>query len=232
MKLLSDNNKISKGEKFGFYTLGVHLSPANKSGYEVCSWRSKGCTLACLDTAGKWSNTPTVQNSRINKTRFFFENKQGFLCQLVKEIGLAVKRADKKGLTPCFRLNLTSDLPWESIRNGDRKTIFDLFPSVQFYDYTKGFSRMRSYLNGEMPKNYHLTFSRSESNDAQCEIILALGGNVACVFSDELPKTWQGKRVVNGDESDLRFNDPQGCVVGLSTKGKAKKDQSGFVLLS
>ena len=232
MKLLSDNNKISKGEKFGFYTLGVHLSPANKSGYEVCSWRSKGCTLACLDTAGKWSNTPTVQNSRINKTRFFFENKQGFLCQLVKEIGLAVKRADKKGLTPCFRLNLTSDLPWESIKNADRKTIFDLFPSVQFYDYTKGFSRMKSYLQGEMPKNYHLTFSRSESNDAQCEIILALGGNVACVFSDELPKTWQGKRVVNGDESDLRFNDPQGCVVGLSTKGKAKKDQSGFVLLS
>ena len=232
MKLLSDNNKISKGEKFGFYTLGVHLSPANKSGYEVCSWRSKGCTLACLDTAGKWSNTPTVQNSRINKTRFFFENKQGFLCQLVKEIGLAVKRADKKGLIPCFRLNLTSDLPWESIRNGDRKTIFDLFPSVQFYDYTKGFSRMRNYLDGKMPKNYHLTFSRSESNDAQCEIILALGGNVACVFSDKLPETWQGKRVVNGDESDLRFRDPQGCVVGLSTKGKAKKDQSGFVLSS
>ena len=182
MKLLSDNNKISKGEKFGFYTLGVHLSPFNKSGFNVCPWASKGCALACLDTAGKWSNTPNVQNSRIAKTRFFFENKQGFFCQLVKEIGLAVKRADKKGLTPCFRLNLTSDLPWESIRNADRKTIFDLFPSVQFYDYTKGFSRMKSYLQGEMPKNYHLTFSRSESNDELCKLVLALGGNVACVF--------------------------------------------------
>lgn len=231
MKLLSDNNKISKGEKFGFYTLGVHLSPFNKSGFNVCPWASDGCALACLDTAGMGAFS-NVQNSRIKKTQFFFENKQGFLCQLVKEIGLAVKRAEKKGLTPCFRLNLTSDLPWESIKNADRKTIFDLFPTVQFYDYTKGFSRMQSYLKGEMPKNYHLTFSRSESNDAHCKIILALGGNVACVFSDELPETWQGKRVVNGDESDLRFRDPQGCVVGLSTKGKAKADKSGFVLKS
>jgi len=231
MKLLSDNTKISKGEKYGFYTQGVHLSPFNKSGFNVCPWASKGCALACLDTSGRGAFA-NVQNSRIKKTQFFFEDKQGFLCQLVKEVGLAVKRADKKGLIPCFRLNLTSDLPWEGIRNSDRKTIFDLFPSVQFYDYTKGFSRMKNYLDGKMPKNYHLTFSRSESNDEHCKIILALGGNVACVFSDELPETWQGKRVVNGDESDLRFLDRQGCVVGLSTKGKAKADKSGFVLPS
>lgn len=229
MKLLSDNNKISKGEKFGFYTLGIHLSPFNKSGFNVCPWASKGCALACLDTAGMGAFS-NVQESRIKKTQFFFENKQGFMCQLVKEIGLAVKRAEKKELTPCFRLNLTSDLPWESIRNAERKTIFDLFPTVQFYDYTKGFSRMKNYLDGKMPKNYRLTFSRSESNDEQCRIILALGGNVACVFSDKLPKTWQGKRVVNGDASDLRFRDPRGCVVGLSTKGKAKADKTGFVI--
>ena len=230
MKLLSDNNKIHKGEKFGFYTLGIHLSPAKKSGYEVCSWRSEGCTMSCLDTAGKWSNTPNVQSSRIAKTRFFFEDKQGFFCKLAHEISLAVKRAERKGLTPCFRLNLTSDLPWEGIRNADRKTIFELFPTVQFYDYTKGFSRMRNYLNGKMPSNYHLTFSRSESNQAHCDIIAKLGGNVACVFRNELPSTWQGKRVINGDVSDLRFRDPKGCIVGLVEKGRAKKDESGFVL--
>jgi len=231
MKLLSDNNKITKGEKFGFYTLGIHLSPFNKSGFNVCPWASKGCALACLDTAGMGA-FPQTQQARINRTQFFFKNKQGFFCKLAHEIALAVKRAEKKGLTPCFRLNLTSDLPWESIRNADRKTIFDLFPNVQFYDYTKSFKRMKAYLQGEMPQNYHLTFSRSESNDELCNLVLALGGNVACVFSDKLPKTWQGKRVVNGDESDLRFRDPQGCVVGLSTKGKAKKDKSGFVLQS
>ena len=229
MKLLSDNNKIHKGEKFGFYTLGIHLSPHDKSGYNVCPWASEGCAMACLDTAGMGAFS-NVQESRINKTRFFFEDKQGFFCKLAHEISLAVKRADKKGLIPCFRLNLTSDLPWEGIRNADRKTIFELFPTVQFYDYTKGFSRMRNYLNGKMPSNYHLTFSRSESNQVHCDIIAKLGGNVACVFRNELPKTWQGKRVINGDESDLRFRDPKGCIVGLVEKGRAKKDETGFVL--
>jgi hypothetical protein len=229
MKLLSDNNKISKGEKFGFYTLGIHLSPAKKSGYEVCSWRSEGCAMACLDTAGMGAFS-NVQQARINRTHLFFENKHGFFCKLAHEISLAVKRAERKGLVPCFRLNLTSDLPWEGIRNSDRKTIFELFPTVQFYDYTKGFSRMRNYLSGKMPSNYHLTFSRSESNQAHCDIIAELGGNVACVFRNELPKTWQGKRVINGDESDLRFRDPKGCIVGLVEKGRAKKDESGFVL--
>ena len=156
MKLLSDNNKISKGEAFGYYTQGVHLSPYNKSGRNVC--------------------------------------------------------------------------PWAGIRNADRKTIFELFPKVQYYDYTKGFSRMKAFLDGKMPSNYHLTFSRSESNQAHCDIISELGGNVACVFRNQLPERWQGKRVVNGDESDLRFNDPQGCIVGLVEKGRAKKDESGFVL--
>ena len=233
MKLLSNNNKLAKGEKLGFLSLGIHLSPHDKSGYNVCPWASKGCAMACLDTAGMGSFS-NVQDSRIKKTRFFFEDKQGFFCKLAHEIGLAVKRASKKGLIPCFRLNLTSDLPWEAIRNADRKTIFELFPNTQFYDYSKGFSRMRNYLAGKMPSNYHLTFSRSESNQAHCEIILKLGGNVACVFRNELPKTSQRlgkrKRVINGDVSDLRFRDPKGCIVGLVEKGRAKKDETGFVL--
>ena len=229
MKLLSNNNKLAKGEKLGFLSLGVHLSPHDKSGYNVCPWASKGCAMACLDTAGMGA-FPQTQKARINRTHLFFEDKQGFLCKLVKEISLAVKRAKRKGLIPCFRLNLTSDLPWEGIRNADRKTIFELFPDVQFYDYSKGFSRMRNYLAGKMPSNYHLTFSRSESNQAHCEIILKLGGNVACVFRNELPSTWQGKRVINGDVSDLRFRDPKGCIVGLVEKGRAKKDETGFVL--
>ena len=230
MKLLSDNNKISKGEKFGYYTQGVHLSPYDKSGFNVCPWASKGCAQACLDTAGMGAFS-NVQASRIKKTRFYFEDKQGFLCQLVKEIGLACKRAKKKGLNPCFRLNLTSDLPWEKVRcEHDGKTIFEKFPECTFYDYTKGFQRIKKYLDGKMPSNYHLTFSRSESNGARAELVLAMGGNVACVFRNHLPKSWKGKPVIDGDENDLRFLDPQGCVVGLIEKGRAKKDASGFVL--
>ena len=39
-------------------------------------------------------------------------------------------------------------------------------------------------------------------------------------------------KVVNGDESDLRFLDPRNSIVGLKAKGKAKKDTTGFVVNS
>ena len=100
-----------------------------------------------INTSGR-GKMRSIQDSRINKTRSFFEDKQGFLCNLVKEIESACKRAEKKGLRPCFRLNLTSDLPWENIRCNDGQNIFEKFPQVQFYDYTKGFKRMEKYLNG------------------------------------------------------------------------------------
>ncbi len=232
MKLLTSGNaKIVKGEKFGYMTQGIHFAPSDLSGYNVCAWASQGCAMACLNTSGR-GKMKSIQDSRINKTRSFFEDKQGFLCNLVKEIESACKRAEKKGLRPCFRLNLTSDLPWENIRCNDGQSIFEKFPHVQFYDYTKGFKRMEKYLNGEMPRNYHLTFSRSESNDAQARLVLSMGGNVAVVFRNELPKQWEKRKVIDGDESDLRFKDPQGCVVGLVEKGDAKKDSSGFVVSS
>jgi len=152
-----------------------------------------------------------------------------FMAQLFKEIASAVKSAQKKNLIPCFRLNLTSDLPWEKITL-DGKTVFDLFPQVTFYDYTKSAQRMTAFLTGEFPSNYHLTFSRSESNEKLVDAVLGSGGNVAVVFRGSLPATWKGKHVVSGDESDLRFLDPQNVIVGLVEKGKAKKDSSGFVV--
>ena len=103
------------------------------------------------------------------------------------------------------------------------------FPDTQFYDYTKGFGRMAKFLNGHYPSNYHLTFSRSEHNQKWCEMVLEMGGNVAVVFRDQLPKTWKGFEVVNGDENDLRFRDKKGVVVGLIEKGLAKQDETGFV---
>ena len=105
-----------------------------------------------------------------------------------------------------------------------------MFPDCQFYDYTKTPERMTAFLAGEMPENYHLTFSRSENNGAIAESILKSGGSVAMVFRKSLPTQYLGAEVVNGDETDLRFLDGKGKIVGLVEKGKAKKDDSGFVI--
>ena len=233
--LTAGNTKIVKGEDLGYLTKGIHFSPADKSGHEVCRWRSKGCTKACLDTAGR-GQMQFTQDSRIAKTKRFFEDRIAFMAQLVKEIGNAIKLATKKEMTACFRPNLTSDLTWEDIDSGNGKTIMEQYPKTQFYDYTKSFQRMAQFLNGSLtygerdfPVNYHLTFSRSEHNETLCDMVLQMGGNVAVVFRDQLPATWKGFEVVNGDKNDLRFLDKSGVVVGLIEKGLAKKDETGFV---
>lgn len=212
----------------GFMSFGIHLAPAKLSGFNVCPSASKGCAEACLNTAGMGVYS-TVQSARIQKTLLFFKEREKFMTQLVKEIGAAIRKAEKNGFKPCFRLNLTSDLAWEKIRHNGQ-TIFEMFPNVNFYDYSAIVSRMSAFLAGEMPKNYHLTFSRKESNDVAVKAILKSGGNVAMVFRKSLPASFMGLPVVNGDETDLRFLDPQGVIVGLVEKGKAKKDSSGFVL--
>ena len=233
MKLLNQGNaKTLKGEKVGFRTFGLHLSPAAKSGFNVCQWSSAGCRAACLDTAGRGCMS-NVQTARIAKTKRFFKDNFAFMSDLRIEIGKAIKSAARKNLTPCFRLNLTSDIPWENIRKhrADKINVMEEFPQVNFYDYTKGFYRMRAWLDGKMPDNYHLTFSRSEeTSDDRIKKILSLGGNVAVVFRGSLPKTYLGSPVVDGDENDLRFKDPKGVVVGLVEKGLAKKDETGFVV--
>jgi len=229
--LTAGNTKILKGEKLGYLTKGIHFAPADLSGHEVCSWRSKGCTFACLNTAGRGQCQGT-QDARIKKTKRFFEDRIAFMAQLVTEIGKTIKSAVKKEMTAVFRPNLTSDLTWEDIVDGEGKTLMEQYPETQFYDYTKSFQRMAKFINRspEFPSNYHLTFSRSEHNDKLCEMVLEMGGNVAVVFRDQLPKTWKGFEVVNGDENDLRFLDKQGgYIVGLIEKGLAKKDETGFV---
>ena len=227
--LTAGNAKIVKGEALGFMTKGIHLAPANLSGYEVCQWRSKGCTFACLNTAGR-GQMNSVQDSRIAKTKLFFEQKLAFMEKLGREITSGIKSAKKKAMTAVFRPNLTSDLTWENIEDEQGLTLMQKFPETQFYDYTKSFERMKAFLNGELPSNYHLTFSRSETNEKIAKLVLSMGGNVAIVFRGQLPKTWEGFEVINGDENDLRFLDKKGgYVVGLIEKGLAKKDETGFV---
>lgn len=229
MKLLTTANaKIRKGEKHGYQTFGIHLAPASLSGFNVCKDASPGCAAACLNTAGMGVYS-TVQDARSKKTRLFFQDKALFMAQLVKEVTAAIKSARKKEMVAAFRLNLTSDLPWEKIKFNGRN-IFDMFPQCWFYDYTKSAQRMTAFLAGEMPKNYHLTFSKSETNGAIAESILKSGGNVAMVFRKSLPAQYLGVQVINGDDTDLRFLDGSGNIIGLVEKGRAKKDESGFVI--
>jgi len=239
MKLLSTANpKILKGQAQGYNTFILHLSPANVSGYETCAKRTAGCTAACLNTAGhggmfkKGETTNVVQEARKRRTRMFFEMREVFMFQLVREIKNAIKLSAKQGMIPVFRLNGTSDLAFEKYevtRDGTvYPNIFAAFPEVQFYDYTKILGRKVAHI-----PNYHLTFSAADGNDADVLKANAQGMNVATVFglkkTEPMPETYNGRVVFNGDESDLRFLDPKGVVVGLYAKGRAKKDTSGFV---
>ena len=224
-KLLNSGNyKTSKGEKYGWKTYGLHLAPFNLSGYNVCGSASIGCSNACLNTSGRGS-MHSVQDARAKKTRRFFEDRDGFISQLYKEIKSSVKSAAKKQINSCFRLNLTSDILWE------RFVIKD-FPESQFYDYTKHLKRFIRFLEGKLPSNYHLTYSRDETTpDTLVKSLCASGGNVAVVFrGKKLPSEWLGIKVIAGDDSDLRFQDGCGKIVGLLEKGLAKKDETGFVV--
>ena len=225
-KLLSTANpKIQKGTKLGYLSFILHLAPADLSGKETCPKRTAGCTAACLNTAGrggmfkKGETTNVIQKARIRKTQMFFEQREEFMDALFIDITKAIKFAEKQGLTPVFRLNGTSDLSWEKYEVIDGKNIFECFPNVQFYDYTKVLGRKVKHL-----PNYHLTFSKADGNDADVAEALMQGMSVVAVY-DEIPKG-----TPSADETDLRFLDPKGIMLGLKAKGKAKKDYSGFVI--
>jgi hypothetical protein len=264
-KLLTPGNpKIAKGIKKGFMTFILHLAPAKLSGYEVCPMRSKGCTMACLNTAGRGGmlgghkgalthddvangTRNTIQEARIRRTKLFFEARETFMMQLVADIAKAIKWCAEHDLEPVFRLNGTSDIRWETVpcavkMNGEWHAfanVFAAFPHVQFYDYTKIANRKN------VPSNYDLTFSRTDGNEHVVGDMLAQGYRVAAVFRDiptlneykarDIAFIMSNKRVfqaavIDGDDSDLRFLEPRGVVVGLYAKGQAKRDTSGFVI--
>jgi hypothetical protein len=225
-KLLSTANpKIQKGTKMGYLSFILHLAPADLSGKETCPKRTAGCTAACLNTAGrggmfkKGENTNMIQKARIRKTNFFFEDRASFMEQLFVDITKAIKFAERKGLIPVFRLNGTSDLSWEKYEVINGMNIFECFPNVQFYDYTKVLGRKVKHI-----PNYHLTFSKADGNDADVAEALMQGMSVVAVY-DKIPAD-----VPSADETDLRFLDPKGVMLGLKAKGRAKKDYSGFVI--
>ena len=234
--LTKNNHKTIKGEKLGYVTYIMYMSPYtdNSKGINVCPHASKGCAAACLFKSGFGGMYDKVQEGRRNKTEWFLTNRNEFMEQLVSEVDKLVKKHKGTDKTVTFRLNGTSDIRWEKIKVRDGKNIFELFPDVQFYDYTKNPKRF----DGSMPSNYHLTFSRSESNHKKAMEILGKGYNVAMVF-DKLPAEFDGYTVIAGDDTDLRFLDAKGVIVGLTYKnntgkGGAERNElsrtSGFVI--
>lgn len=240
--LLSVNadSKTIKGTGRGFLTGILYLVPGMVAGVgNVCPHASKGCLAACLFTAGRAGIFKTINVARINRTRFFFYERRAFLAQLAGEIAAVVRKAEREGMRPVVRLNGTSDLPWEKLA----PDLFTQFPTVTFYDYTKNVRRATAWANGEFPKNYFLTFSLSESNRDHAETAIAAGVNVAVVYDGPMvrnkplalnngmkPRPW-----FSADESDLRFldrpgSDGRGRYGVLKAKGKAKKDETGFVV--
>lgn len=216
------NAKTVKGDKASEYLTAImYLSPhrQNERGTNLCPKASDGCVNACLYTAGRGKFT-NVQNARKRKADWFVSDRESFLEQLHRELLDFSRYARLRGKKPAVRLNGTSDILFENLID------MSLYPEISFYDYTKWDPKNRK----KAADNYHITYSRSEDwNDNDVTSKCANGHNVAVVF-DELPKTYLGYDVVDGDKTDLRFLDPKGVIVGLTAKGDAKQDDSGFVI--
>ena len=219
----TDKNQSVEGLE-NIVVLHLNLAPADLSGYNVCPMASQGCKSACLHTAGNPVFQAQKDKGRINRARFYMQDRDKFMTQLTRELVNFVKWCDKNKKIGVVRLNTTSDISWENYN------LFEKFPMLQFYDYTKIQKRALKFARGEYPPNYHLTYSLNEDNYDRAVEVLNEGGNIAVVFRKDLPDTFMGKKVVNGDLHDLRLLDPKNVVVGLKAKGKAKTDYSGFVM--
>ena len=228
-QLLSINSdaKTIKGLKQGFLTGILYLAPSTISGYQVCPMaKLAGCEKACLYTAGRGAFN-SIQNARIAKTKRFFDDKDNFMLDIIYSINSLIRKAKKQNLIPLVRLNGTSDIKWENVIYNNQN-IFELFPDIQFYDYTKIPNRKK------IPSNYDLTFSYSGVKTFQKYNIQALKDNkrIAVVFDkvENIPITFYNKKVISGDNSDIRHLDAKNSIIALYAKGKAKKDLSGFVV--
>ena len=236
-KLLGTSTKVERGERIGILTAVMYLSPASESGRNFCPDSTEGCRLACLGHSSGRLAMPQAKAGRIRKSHLFTADRAAFLAQLRADVAAHERKAKRLGMVAAVRLNGSSDLPWE--RNDMAAPIMRDFPEVQFYDYTKSYTRAMLAIPPERPvtgvywwpANYRLTFSFSGSNHAACQQILEYGGTVAAVFAHPpYPAEWLGFPVLDGDDHDYRYGDPGGHVIALKAKGAAKRDVSGFVI--
>lgn len=216
-----DNTKLAKSKESPYQAIGLFLSPHkdNSLGVNLCPFASDSCVAACLNTSGLAGVFPRILKARRRKTELYLADRLGFIEKVKAEI-VVYQRRTKNKRKLVVRLNGTSDIDYS------RSGIFETFPLIQFWDYTKSPYMMKKFLDGKLASNYHLTFSHSgeSENLEQCKQILARGGNVAVVFDSAIfPPHFLGFPVKTGEETDLRFLDGNGYVIALKAKGKAKK---------
>ena len=232
---IDTNAKTIKGEKYNIKTAILYLMPSDKSGVQLCPMaKIAGCEKACLFTAGRGAMS-SVMLSRLRKTLYFNQYRDQFMHQLQNELIRERAKAERRGYKLIVRLNGTSDIRWENIVLGySYANIMEALPDIQFYDYTKIANRKN------IPSNYDLTFSYSGVSEYLpfVQKAVANGERIAVVFRNRAiveamlanGETFLGLTVVDGDNTDIRHLDPKGAVVALYAKGKARNDQSGFVV--
>ncbi len=243
-KLLSDgdqNTKLAKSNKSDteYRSFGLSLAPHKISGYNTCK-DATTCADTCLDSTGRRAVFERIHIGKIARTIAFFKHRRWFLNRLETELENKCKHGVKTGYIPCFRLNMFSDLPWEQFIDTEYYYRYQC-SRAYFYDYTKCLERA-----GLQERNYWVTASRSETNNAGILDCLSRGINCAIVFGSTrgkqhvtLPGSWNGFQVIDGDKTDLRFLDPRGRkhgrVVGLTLKAATTREyynalESGFAV--
>jgi hypothetical protein len=233
---VSTSSKIAHSQTYSHqHTYAIYLSPGNLSGYNVCSHSTPECRMGCLNTSGRagieeFSGKTMIHDCRVKKTRLFIENQNFFMNWMIAEIKLYQARAERKGFYFSVRLNATSDIDWNNIFLNNLN-IFEIFPDIAFYDYTKNFNKFENKAN-----NYHLTYSYTGRNIEQCKNLLKRGFNIAVVFNvkkeTELPKYFMNYPTVNGDLTDYRIDDAKGIIVALKWKRIANRKTEKKVLNS
>jgi len=234
-KLGGRSVKTDKGTKKGVLTLPVYLSPATEGGRTMCPMATDGCASSCLGHSSGHMRLDVQTRARIARTMLWQLFPEEFKRQLRTEIAVHVRRSQRKDMIPAIRLNGSSDVRWE------KHGIPQAFPDVQFYDYTKLPAKSRA----SRPDNYHLTFSVSERANSldMAREWLDAGANAAIVVAGKSHKVNDAKRAaselvesgylgypcIDGDETDVRYDDPAGHWVVLYAKGAALHDRTGFV---
>ena len=203
------NTKLAKNNKDVLIrSAGLSMMPDD----DLCVFRwIAACALECLRYSGR-GRFNAVMAARQAKSDWFHADPEAFLKQLIHEITLFEKLCNKSGVECWVRLNVFSDVRWELAAYA----IPQMFPNINFYDYTKHAHRLKK----KLPDNYSLMFSYSKAPEYQKYVEIALQTDVpiSVVFYGPMPDTFLGREVVNGDVSDIINLSQKGKIIGLTYK--------------
>jgi len=242
--LLGSSVKTLKGNKIGVETSILYLSPSDSGGIykngrivNSCPNATKYCRAGCLGLNSGRMRFSSNWNSRKWKTVLLASDPGLFRDILIAEIKGKIVRAASNKMICAIRLNGTSDYPFIQLWD-----LAKMFPSVQYYDYTKSRFILNSYLRNH-ESNYHLTYSANSYPRSQELSTLALkNGMSVAVIVDDAPSTVLrsdlaikvlGEKnyrslecnpfvIIDGDDSDARFldsDDESGALIWLKVKG-------------